>query len=66
MTLHSSRRRFVAGFEKKASGSYNSRRDSPVSYLAILVDERGGVVDLYWDIPTEIPWLPTNQCLRQN
>ena len=46
--------------------SWITRRDSPVSYLAILVDERGVVVDLYWDIPTEIPWLPTNQCLRQN
>jgi hypothetical protein len=20
------------------------------------------VVDVYWDIPTEVPWVPTNQC----
>ena len=31
-------------------------------YLAVMVDERGVVVDLYWNIPTEIPWTPTSQC----
>jgi hypothetical protein len=33
-----------------------------VSYLAVLLDSRGVVVDLYWDLPTEIPWVPTDQC----
>lgn len=34
----------------------------PVKYLAVLLDSRGVVVDLYWDIPTEVPWVPANQC----
>lgn len=29
-----------------------------VRYVAVLVDESGTVVDLYWDLPTEIPWTP--------
>lgn len=33
-----------------------------VSYLAVLLDARGVVVDLYWDLPTEIPWSPADQC----
>lgn len=31
-------------------------------YLAVMVDQDGVVVDLYWNIPTEIPWQPTSQC----
>ena len=31
-------------------------------YLAVRVDSRGVVVDLYWDIPTEVPWVPTDLC----
>lgn len=33
-----------------------------VRYLAVLLDARGVVVDLYWNLPTEIPWAPENQC----
>jgi hypothetical protein len=36
--------------------------DQVVTYLAVLLNERGVVVDLYWDLPTEIPWVPTDQC----
>lgn len=36
--------------------------DGVVSYLAVLVDSRGIVVDRVWDLPTEIPWNPENQC----
>jgi hypothetical protein len=42
--------------------SWILRSESPVGYLAVLLDERGVVVDLYWDIPTEIPWVPADQC----
>ena len=35
-----------------------------VHYLAVLLDDRGVVIDLYWDVPTEIPWTPTDQCAR--
>ena len=38
---------------------------SVVSYLAVLVDPRGVVVDLVWDVPTEIPWTPENQCAER-
>jgi hypothetical protein len=30
--------------------------------LAVLVDARGVVTDLYWDVPTAVPWVPANQC----
>ncbi|HEX6909432.1 MAG TPA: hypothetical protein VF142_03505, partial [Longimicrobium sp.] len=36
--------------------------DAVVSYLAVLLDARGVVVDLVWDVPTEIPWTPADQC----
>jgi hypothetical protein len=42
--------------------SWVTRWDSPARYLAVLLDDRGVVVDLYWDIPTEVPWVPTDQC----
>jgi hypothetical protein len=42
--------------------SWILRPETPVGYLAVLLDERGVVVDLYWDIPTEIPWVPADQC----
>ncbi|HEV7783939.1 MAG TPA: hypothetical protein VGQ28_01315 [Thermoanaerobaculia bacterium] len=42
--------------------SWILRSETPVGYLAVLLDERGVVVDLYWDIPTEIPWVPADQC----
>ncbi|HEU0053234.1 MAG TPA: hypothetical protein VFQ39_08645 [Longimicrobium sp.] len=35
---------------------------SVVSYLAVLVDARGVVVDRVWDVPTEVPWTPADQC----
>lgn len=33
-----------------------------VRYLAVLVDASGTVVDVYWDLPTEIPWQPQDRC----
>jgi hypothetical protein len=42
--------------------SWILRQESPVGYLAVLLDDGGVVVDLYWDIPTEIPWVPADQC----
>lgn len=33
-----------------------------VSYLAVLLDAEGVAVDLYWDLPTEVLWTPSNQC----
>lgn len=36
--------------------------DPLVRYLAVLVDEHQVVVDLYWDVPSEIAWVPTSQC----
>ena len=31
-------------------------------YLAVQVDADGVVTDLYWDVPTEVPWVPQSQC----
>jgi hypothetical protein len=35
-----------------------------VRYLAVLLDSRGVVVDRIWNLPTEIPWVPADQCAR--
>jgi hypothetical protein len=42
--------------------SWITRWDSPAKYLAVLLDDRGVVVDVYWDVPSEVPWVPTDQC----
>lgn len=42
--------------------SWITGEDAVVSYLAVLLDARGVVVDLYWDLPTEVPWVPASQC----
>lgn len=33
-----------------------------VKYLGIMANDAGTVVDLYWDLPTEVPWTPTDRC----
>jgi hypothetical protein len=45
--------------------SWITRWDSPARYLAVLLDDHGVVVDVYWDIPSEVPWVPTDQCHGQ-
>ena len=42
--------------------SWVTRWESPSRYLAVMLDDHGVVVDLYWDVPTEVPWVPTDQC----
>ena len=42
--------------------SWITQWESPTRYLAVLLDGSGVVVDVYWDVPTEIPWSPTDQC----
>jgi hypothetical protein len=42
--------------------SWMSPNDSLTRYVAVLLDSAGTVVDLYWDVPTQVPWVPTNQC----
>jgi hypothetical protein len=44
--------------------SWLTRDESPPKYLAVLLDRNGLVVDVYWDIPTEVPWVPTNHCVQ--
>lgn len=36
--------------------------DPLVRYLGVLVDANGTVVDIYWNLPTEIPWTPVDRC----
>jgi len=45
--------------------SWSTRSESPSRYMAVLVDSRGVVADLYWDVPVEVKWDPTDQCAHQ-
>lgn len=36
--------------------------DDVVAYLAVMLDDAGVVIDQIWNVPTEIPWTPTDQC----
>lgn len=42
--------------------SWTTRSESPTRFLAVQVDDRGVVVDLYWDILSGVSWVPTDQC----
>ncbi|HYD52858.1 MAG TPA: hypothetical protein VEA99_09535 [Gemmatimonadaceae bacterium] len=42
--------------------SWISPDESRTRYVAVLLDSAGVVVDLYWDVPTQVPWVPTSQC----
>ncbi len=35
-----------------------------VRYLGVLVDAGGTVVDVVWDLPSEIAWTPVDRCTR--
>jgi len=45
--------------------SWSTRSESPSRYLAVMVDGRGVVADLYWDVPLETSWVPADQCEHQ-
>ena len=36
--------------------------DPLVKYLGVLADENDAVVDLYWNLPSEVQWAPVNRC----
>lgn len=36
--------------------------DPLVRYLGVMLDADGRVVDVYWDIPSEVAWVPVNRC----
>lgn len=36
--------------------------DPLVSYLGVMADDRGTVVDVYWNLPSEVQWSPVNRC----
>lgn len=31
-------------------------------YVGVMLDSKGTVVDLYWNLPSEVPWMPKNKC----
>ncbi|MGV8942625.1 hypothetical protein [Thermomonas sp.] len=36
--------------------------DPLVKYLGVVADDHGTVVDLYWNLPSEVSWSPANRC----
>lgn len=36
--------------------------DPLVKYLGVMADESGTVIDLYWNLPSEVQWSPVNRC----
>lgn len=36
--------------------------DPLVKYLGVMADQKGTVVDIYWDLPSEVQWSPSNRC----
>ena len=36
--------------------------DPLTKYLGVLTNEAGTVVDVYWNLPSEVVWSPTNRC----
>lgn len=36
--------------------------DPLVKYIGVMADESGTVVDLYWNLPSEVTWSPVNRC----
>ena len=36
--------------------------DPLVKYLGVMADEAGTVVDVAWNLPSEVAWTPTNRC----
>jgi len=42
--------------------SWSTRSQSPQVFLAVLVNGRGIVTDIYFDVPSELPWVPADQC----
>lgn len=33
-----------------------------VKYLGVMADQTGIVVDVYWNLPSEVQWSPVNRC----
>ena len=42
--------------------SWITGEDGVVHFLAVMLNGRGVVVDLYWDLPGEVAWTPADQC----
>ena len=36
--------------------------DPLVKYLGVMANESGTVVDIYWDLPSEVTWSPVDRC----
>jgi hypothetical protein len=36
--------------------------DPLTKYLGVMTDDTGTVVDVYWNLPSEVQWSPTNRC----
>ena len=36
--------------------------DPLTKYLGVMTNDSGTVVDVYWDLPSEVTWAPTDRC----
>lgn len=36
--------------------------DPLVKYLGVMANQQGTVVDVYWNLPSEVVWSPTDRC----
>ena len=36
--------------------------DPLTKYLGVMADDAGIVVDVYWNLPSEVQWSPVNRC----
>ena len=36
--------------------------DPLVKYLGVMTNDSGTVVDIYWNLPSEVTWVPVDRC----
>ena len=43
--------------------SWTIQSDAPRRELAVMLNPQNTVVDIYWNVPSAVPWSPADQCL---
>ncbi|MGZ3456854.1 MAG: hypothetical protein ACXVEF_45025 [Polyangiales bacterium] len=45
--------------------SWLSHGEGPEQFLAVLLNDHGVVVDLFWDVPGAVSWSPSDHCATE-